>query len=221
MIFPPSKPFVMVVSGPPESGKSFLICSLIEHRLHTMYDNIFIISPTFFLGKDYDSCKQYFTGEFKPSPGIIDKIYEDQLLTYNEAKDDPDLRCPTTLLIIDDSADSTLIRYRGEAEKIAQRCRHINMSLIVISQGINTISTNIKRNAGFIILFNPYAIAELESFLNQFILKYDRPKFWDKIKQIFRHEFYFLCLCNAYRENRGQIYYGNLTDMLTESLHKV
>jgi hypothetical protein len=109
----------------------------------------------------------------------------------------PKLSCPRMLLILDDVIDSGVMNFRGSVDKIAERGRHINMSLVLCSQRISAISRSIRLNSDYFIIFSPHSIGETEQYLEKFISRQDRKKVREMMVNIFSQPYAFIVLDNG------------------------
>jgi hypothetical protein len=198
--------FVMTISAPRGSGKSFLVKELLSKgKLAQKFKYIVVMNPSIELNDDY---KEYlnnpkftllsdFNGE------TIDDLFQVQVKCMKKVRQRertethlPRLKCPRTLLILDDAIDSGVMNFRGAVDKIAERGRHINMSMILCSQRISAISRSIRLNSDYFIIFSPHSIGETEQYLEQFVSRQDRKKVRDMMKTIFDQDYAFIVLDN-------------------------
>lgn len=115
--------------------------------------------------------------------------------------------------------DSGVLAFKGVVDKFAERGRHINASGIVSAQRISSVSRGIRTNSDYFIIFNPFAIGELEQFIEQFVPRSQRKDAMAEMMEIFsaKHEFvmidntepalYKLKTGNAQRMLKGSLDY--------------
>lgn len=213
--------FMMTLAAPRGSGKSFFVKQLLKSELIDRFDHIVIMCPSLDFNDDYDD----FRGldKFRFISNVTSEIIED--LWNRQAKckamirrkrrdkkkknandpqfsefesEDPDIiECPHVLLILDDIIDSGVVKFRGIVDKVAERGRHVSISLILNSQRISAISRSIRLNADYFIIFKPFAVAEVEQFLDQFVRKKERKAAREIFASIFKRKHQFVMLDNT------------------------
>jgi hypothetical protein len=204
----PKKHFVMTISAPRGSGKSFLVKSLLRSGLDQHFKHVVVMNPSIDLNDDY---KEYLNNDrYTLIPNFSEEDIDDLFTKQSDCmrrvrrrerdplqKHLPKLSCPRTLLILDDVIDSGVISFRGGVDRIAERGRHINMSLIICSQRISAISRSIRLNSDYFIIFSPHSIGETEQYLEQFVSRQDRKKVREMMSVIFDEDFTFIVLDNS------------------------
>ncbi len=205
--------FSLVLAAPRKSGKSFLISSYLKTPQAQDFEHIIIMCPSLDFNDDYYDFSK--NSRFKLIANIdndiINDLYNAQSNCMRLAKQrqrDNDTRpkaCPKTLLILDDCVDSGAINFRGVVDKIAERGRHINLSLIIAAQRISAVSRGIRENADYFIIFSPYSVSEMEQFLEQFVSRKKRTQLRDKLRDIFDTPHQFIMLDNTEKNIRFKL----------------
>jgi hypothetical protein len=207
---PPPPYFVISISAPRQSGKSYLIKHLIKtHFVHT-YDHIVIMCPSIDLNEDYDELEIYDNVRLisDVTAKNINKLFDEQCACKKRVKKlhkeglEPRTECPSTLLVLDDCIDSGVINFHGAGDKVAERGRHCNMSVIYSSQRQSAISRSIRLNSNYFISFSPFSVSELEQFLEQFVARSTRKQLRGLIEDIYSVPYQFLILDNNEKDCR-------------------
>ena len=198
--------FVMLLAAPRRSGKSYLVNKLlIEGGIGKQYDHIIIASPTMEFKDEYEIEDKLpkvkihkFTNNLKDNVQILmmeqkraNKLHFEQPTKYKAVH---------TLLILDDCIDSKLMQYRSSeniADELAERGRHYNMSLIVSSQSLSSISPSLRKNAELIILFSPTNYADVERVLGEYVPSDARREFRDLSRHIYVTPYSFMIVDNS------------------------
>jgi len=158
--------FLMLSIGKRRSGKSTLLVHLIKNNLISRFGkrNIFLIYPSIF-----DNDNQYiFLNLFSDnlsntySPKLIEGIFNKQSELIKKNTDTKPI-----LIILDDCISSEAFKQNKHSNilnKIAAVGRHKKISLIIATQSIKGISTGLRSNSDFIIVYKSYG-AELEKII--------------------------------------------------------
>lgn len=214
IVIPPN--VVVVVAGVRGAGKSVLTEKYLL-KYGGQYDYIYIMCPSVRFNKNYKSIEgalgdrvivQFFP---YPSNDIVEQILRnqednaDEVQINNERRLrrsyrsrgknvflDPELRVPHTLLIMDDCIDSGVLNYFGFADALAQRGRHINLSLWVDTQQISALSTGVRRQADFFITFEPENFAEFERYSEELMPTLHRKWFQANLDDLLTEDYQFI-----------------------------
>lgn len=186
--------FTLIIAGPRGSGKSQLIRNLLLRP--DMFKNvfkpehIFIFCPSLDLNGDYDDVKAKWKFPFY-SNDAVEKI---MALQQGIIKKFGKRKAPPILLIFDDVLDSGALSWHSLLETIFIRGRHLNISIIIVSQHINRISRTMRLNADYFAYFKPSNMSELDDFLKQFVDRRNRDAMYAELKRIFSipHTFIFV-----------------------------
>lgn len=196
--------FAMAIIAPRKSGKSFLVSTMLRSGLSDRFDHVIILCPTIDFNDDYlefsDNPKFKLIHDVKSS--LIDELFETQAQCKKDVQSRKrkrkltDLRCPRTLLILDDCIDSGVMDFKGTVDKIAERGRHIELSTIMMSQRMSAVSRSIRLNSDYIIIFSPFSISEVEQFLEQFVSRNKRKEMRGVLDNVFNIKRQFILLDN-------------------------
>lgn len=206
--------FVMTISAPRKSGKSYLIGNMLRIGMLD-FDHIIVMCPTLEFNDDYldfiddenftfinNITREDIQDLFKKQSACMRKVKQQE---RNGPGDDDLIICPDTLLILDDCIDSGVLTFKGIVDRIAERGRHINLSVIVSSQRISAISRSIRINSDYFLIFSPYSIGELEQFLEQFVSRPKRKELRLKLHDIFSEPYRFIFLDNTERRSTDKL----------------
>lgn len=204
--------FSMFFAAPRGSGKSYLMVQLLKKKWLAKYDYVVIMSPSIGLNDDYEEFRGHekVTLMSKMNPEAINQLFEKQVKCLVQAKSDKKrIRCPNTLLILDDVIDSGLVNFKGVVDKIAERGRHARFSLALAAQRLSSISRGIRINSEYAILFSPFAIGEFEQFIDQFVPRESRKDFRVKVLNLFEKPHQFVLLDNTVHDIIGKLKTSN------------
>lgn len=210
----PNPNFFIMICGPRGSGKSVIVRNMLlrsdMYRKDFQINNIFIFSPTLEFNDDYEDIKTRH------------KFHEDIKQTIQEAMDKQigiiraygKKRTPRLLLVLDDILDDKITAQKGLLDTLSARGRHINISVIVISQKINGIPRTARLNSDAVIAYLPFNYSELESFVLQYFPKSQQKKLQEKLISIYSKAYSFIYINNQMKTIDGKIYhnFGELID---------
>lgn len=199
---------VFTLAAPRRSGKSYFIREYLKKYEH-LYDQIFIMCLSLEFNGDYDD----YTGEkYTKIADVTGKTIDDLFTTQEEAMRETNklnekfeyeklkrkkFRCPETLMILDDAVDSGVLKFEGSVDRVAERGRHIGLTLIIAAQRITSISRGIRINSDYFFIFKPYSISEVERFLQEFVSYKERSSFKEQLKSYFEKEYQFILVDNV------------------------
>jgi hypothetical protein len=200
--------FMMTIAAPRGSGKSFFIGTLLDTpKFVRRFDNIVIMSCSVNLNDDYERFIDH------PKFTLFEDINENLLLelfdkhetcqkhVVNERRiKRRKLVCPKTLIILDDCIDSGVLNFRGVVDQLAERGRHVKLSVIVSSQRISAVSRSVRINSDYFIIFSPFSVAELDQFSDQFVSRNRRAAFREQVASVFDEEYKFVMLDNTEKQ---------------------
>jgi hypothetical protein len=161
-----STPFRVILSGKSQiSGKTSLVTNLLlrpEFYLNTFDgDDIYIFSPS--VDSD-EKLKKMIKIKKIPPENVIDgydeevleEIYKNITQDYNEATANKEIP-KNTLIIFDDLSYSGVLKKKTQGNMISKlfcQCRHVLISVLLVSQKYSDISTTARINANGAIIFN-------------------------------------------------------------------
>jgi hypothetical protein len=158
----------MLLIGSRGSGKSYQLTQMLTDKrmLGNQFDQIIIISPTMSFDVswlessiDFESsniiCYDEFTQE------IVDELIDSQKAILNETGVES---CPEILLILDDciSNDDTRKKDSGLRD-LSYNGRHLKISLIMTSQKITSVITDIRSQYDSMLIFPMSSKRELQN----------------------------------------------------------
>lgn len=138
-------PCVMLIVGRRKSGKTRLLVKMLldDKFLKNKFDKIIIVSPTFLLDGNWRSIS---------SDGIdIYTKYDDDIVEELITSQKQSGAEESVLLILDDCVNEDI--KKENLEILACNGRHLNVTLIVLTQKITSISTTIRANFDQILHF--------------------------------------------------------------------
>lgn len=240
------KPFVITLAAPRRSGKTYFVAELIKKKFVKEFDHIIVMSQSAH-SESYDSLRWLDKVSISScvSREKIAQLINDQeqcmmLIAQqriakmkHKSPIEPDnvnrdiehlpkeFVCPHTLLFLDDVIDSGVIAWGGEPDIIAARGRHFNMSVIVSSQKITSISPTIRMNSDYFIIFNPFAVREIEKFLEEFICTDMKTVFRKKLRDMFREKYNAIILDNNETEWGKRFKVGKIQNVIQDTMRVI
>lgn len=226
--------FMLPITGPRKSGKSYLNTLMLEKGMKDQFDHIIVMCPTIEFNDDYlwmiqenERLEEEWRSEhfnmhkYKPkytmisniNDEIIETLYNTQAACMRKVKKrqrkGEEIYCPSTLLILDDCIDSGVVSFRGVVDKVAERGRHINLSCILCSQRVSAVSASIRRNSDYFIMFRPWNIAEMERFISEFVSKSVRKEVWKVVSDVFETPRNFILVDNLEEKLNKRLKYSD------------
>jgi len=225
------KHFMMSIAAPRQSGKSYFTKKILNAGLINRYDKVWIFCPSLDFNDDYDEFRQNpkFNYQSDVQPKYINRLINDCQSSKRAEMDRKrhnskankklcPIRCPDILIILDDCIDSNIFNFKGCVDIIAERGRHFNVSCIICSQRISSISRSIRINSDYFIIFVPYAAQELEQYIEQFIFKRYRKEVMHILMDIFEEEYEFVLIDNTQHTLHGKMFHGNADSFIANEL---
>jgi Cdc6-like AAA superfamily ATPase len=194
-------PFNAIVVGSTGVGKSHYLKRMLREELLDRFDYVVIMSPTAIYSGDWDEFVEVTdpdderTKLFKIGTdfeSVISEIIESQsacILAHGKKN------TPQLLLVLDDMLDARCISNHGVLAGFSAKSRHINVSLIIVSQRISAIARCIRLNSSIVVLFSNFNYSEVCTFVEQYVNKRHKSKLLAKLDQIYDVPYAFL-LCD-------------------------
>ena len=170
-----NKSFIHLLIGPPRSGKSTYVESLItapsvkgkRQSYVELFDEIIFITPQIsdFENDEFNDLKHVFT---EINLDVLDRIEEICLKVFNDGG-----QC---LLLIDDLA-SSLRTSRKTQDKLESLCfnhRHMGLSIFFCVQTFVSLSPAMRKSARMLTLFSVDSNQERETIFNDLPIKKDQ-----------------------------------------------
>lgn len=158
--------FISIICGRRNSGKTSLLIKMLLHPqlLKGKFDAVFLINPTYLLDHKYSIIKftEVYT-EFDTE--IIESIKN---FCLEQTLLDPK---KNFLLILDDCISHEDFKSNQSyniLNELACNSRHINLSVIVLTQVFKGVSLTMRRQADYVIFFNNKNHEELSSLYDEF-----------------------------------------------------
>ena len=146
------KPNLQLIIGPSGCGKTHLLLNTIletEYRQH--FDYIIILAPTLYINKTYMNWKYVSDKDVilvETKPEYLDVLLQYIIKMYTGVK---------TAIIVDDMSNSTEQHANNSnLSYLAYSGRHHNISLFIVSQKLNSISTGVRQNCTRLIFFKTH-----------------------------------------------------------------
>lgn len=222
-------PSIISISGSTACGKSFLTRRLLNERLMSKLDYIFIFSPTSNLSRDWDDgFKETPVKSVDIYPRIVhvnkdfEKVARDifekqgKIKTSLNAASDSEKKnasTPRTLLIFDDLGNNPIFRFNGFLDKVCISSRHYNISMLIIAQRISAIPRTLRLNSAYFIVFNSFNYSEIERFLAEYVQKKNKKVLLDKLESIYNEPYNFI-FCDNKTNSLNTRLYKNGTELI-------
>lgn len=144
------------------SGKTVLLKDILS-RIHKNYDKIHLMSRTARLQKAYDFFpRSLITDDYDEE--LMTDIWNTQVKNHKEGKP-----VENVLVILDDIIASPSFKKSKMIKEAAFGARHLNITIIILSQYFVAIKPEIRENMRIAIAFQMTNKREREKFINQFL----------------------------------------------------
>ncbi len=155
---------IIALVGATGFGKTFLLRDILS-QIHKNYDQFYLFSGTAKLQKDYD----FFTnGTTKEN---IFQFYEEKKMT--ELWDENYLRSSkereNILIVLDDVINDPEFIKSLVLKKYATGARHINITVILLTQFLNSLKPIIRNNLRLVIAFESDNWKERRKFIDEYL----------------------------------------------------
>jgi hypothetical protein len=194
-MFDPSKKnaFIAYIVGRRNQGKSSLLIKMLLHKklLKGKFDQVIIINPTYNLDTKYHVIN--FTQVH--TTFTIDTLHEIEEAISKQVETNPDYQ---TLLVFDDCVSSPEFKsnqYDHPLNHFALNGRHLNISMIFLSQRYTGLSQIIRTQLDYLILFNPFNHSEKEAVYEEYG-KGVKKDFFNFLDDVFKEPYDFLVVDN-------------------------
>ena len=209
--------FLYQISAASGMGKTTLLMNIISKRAkkgnrqsyRNLFNDIIFVSPSANTLKnnpldDLDETKKF--SDFNDD--VIDKIEE--ILEQNKEKDNEDDEDKHTLLILDDV--SIQLRKNKKLENrlvnLANNRRHLNLSIIFITQVFNQAPVGLRKNLNLLFIFKPKTKKELNSLIDDYFIM-DRDKVLKLFNFVYRDKHDFMIIDFTLRKSANFEYFRN------------
>ena len=219
----PRPPFRMILAGPSNSGKTNLLINMLTDKAFYKNfwkpENIFLFSPTVKLDKKLQLINTVNVYDDWDDT-VIQEIVDQQKYILSRPKrydaENRKKKMPHCLIVLDDLIETGAFKRNSSLNKLIFRARHYNISLIITSQKLSSITRLIRLNSDYIIFFEPNNGSEYDFFLSEFASKSTRVACEKKLLEIFKTPYQFLCI-NFNGKNAATRYRVNFSNEFLES----
>jgi hypothetical protein len=183
----PPTPLRGIVLGPTNCGKSVLMTDLILRLYRGAWERIYIFSPSVHIDSTWAPVKDYIENELKVDgakepfffdkwdPEALNEIVDTQKRVIEESKKQKIKQLYGILIVVDDFADSPNIVHSNSGaasggsmlNTLFIRGRHMMISTLVSSQKLRLLSTTMRVNVQFMLVWRLRNRLELQSLLEE------------------------------------------------------
>jgi hypothetical protein len=180
-MFDAEKGFLAYIVGRRGMGKSYLLIQMLLHPnlLNNKFDEVFLVNPNY----EYDP--KYHVVKF--TEVMTDYDNEKMYTLIEKFKEEPDKK---RLIIFDDCiAEHEFKKISNEhpMNEMAVNGRHWGVSMIILSQKYNAISSTIRAQLDYLIMFQIKNHAELDSIYKEFGIG-SKNEFYDLIQTVYQSQ---------------------------------
>lgn len=185
--------FIAYIVGRRNQGKSSLLIKMLLHKklLKDKFDQVILINPTYELDVKYHVLN--FTEIF--TTFTVETLFEIEENIREKIEENPNYQ---TLLIFDDCVSSPEFKsnqYDHPLNHFALNGRHLNISMIFLSQRYTGLSQIIRTQLDYLIMFNPFNHSEKEAIYEEYG-KGVKKEFLSFLDDIFNDPYDFLVVDN-------------------------
>lgn len=204
----PQAPFFMAIIGPSRSGKSVLTRTLLKEIYYNSFDYIFLFSQSLDVNSDFDEFED-IVGYNTFDENEIIEILNDQKDIVKMAKRENEMHnVPSVLIILDDVADNDKFCRSKVLRLLSYRGRHLNISVMVLSQKASSIPRGCRLNVSHEIVFKPINGSEYDFITSEAVPRAKRKRFFEKCEEIFSEPHTFIYFDNLCKSNKERIKIG-------------
>ena len=196
----PIPPFLLTVVAPRKSGKTNLVVDALidDNKFRNKFDAVFIWSKTFELDPKWKNISML-------QGSVFTEFNSEQATELIETAEfvNTKLKMPANILFIFDDMITESIMNRnklGPIEKIAVRGRHVNVSIIVISQQYMSLSASVRNNTTNMIVFRVRNGDEMEKIARENREWLSREDFIEMFYTTTREPYSFLHINNQQQD---------------------
>jgi hypothetical protein len=184
----------IIISACRRSGKTFLCRDLLyQINKNQKFDVCFLFCET----ADYNEDFEYISDNFKYNKydeGTLNKIIEKQEECIKRNKKDKDNH-PKVLIVLDDVASSSELFYSEAISKLFTLGRHLNLSVIYLTQHLSSISPKQRKNADIIIAFKDVNKDNKKTIIKQFMSMNNEKHGEEFYNMVFDEPYKCICIC--------------------------
>ena len=162
-MFDADESFCAYIVGKRNSGKSYLLMQLLLSKdgFKDKFDRIYLINPTYQYDLKYQTIK--FTQVYE---NFTNELIEELIKEFEKNEEDERI-----LLILDDCVcEDNFKKNQSDTplNRLAVNGRHWGVSLVILSQKYNAISSYIRSQLDYIVLFETKNQTELKTLYEEF-----------------------------------------------------
>ena len=202
-------PGLTTMVAPTGSGKTNVICNILDNFLKDYYDEIYLfcLSPCDMLKPFIDKDKVYMDDD----PTHLERILAEQDKTIAEKGYD---RAKHVLIILDDIVQSNTFLKHQILNKVAYSGTWSKISCIITTQNYNHIPRRLRLNIHSILLFHGITDSEIQRFCEEHASAYMSKKdFVGMVKYALSNQYDFL-FYNRTNPNKREAYRRNFEEIL-------
>lgn len=189
---------LIMICSPTATGKTFLLKDILHHIHDTYKNNIVLFSGTAKLQDVYN---------FFPRKNIFDEYLEKEMenIWERQFKSDKKDR-KKQLIILDDILHDKEFKNSKVFKKIATGGRHLDITVIFLTQYLKAVGPIIRNNTRLFIAFETDSYKEREKIIDDF-LSFDTKGEGDDIyKKITQVPYQAMFVCVYQKDHSGKVY---------------
>ena len=183
----PPTPLRGIILGPSGSGKTVVLVDMILRLYRDAWERIYIFSPSVHIDSSWKPVKDYIENDLKVDgskepfffdrwePEVLNEIVDTQMRVIEESKKQKIKQLYGILIVVDDFADSPAIVHSSSGaasggsmlNTLFIRGRHGMISTLVSSQKLRLLSSTMRVNVQFMLVWRLRNRMELQSLLEE------------------------------------------------------
>ena len=177
-------PFNMIIVGMTACGKTNYLLEMLEKEYKGYFDYIFLICPILEWNKTYEKWKYDKDEDYIAIPCDQDDVEFYLKYVVNYAVE------TNSLIILDDCASGKCVKNRtSELVKLAFSARHFNLSTIVITQQLTSITKPYRENISKLVTFYNPNRKDMNELIEEYLDVGDKAE-TNKIKDTLKNKKY-------------------------------
>jgi hypothetical protein len=189
----PPTPLRGIVLSPSNGGKTVLLVDMILRLYRDVWERIYVFSPSVHIDSAWAPVKDYIENNLKVDgskepfffdtwePEVLNEIVDTQKRVIEESKKQKIKQLYGILIIVDDFADSPSVVHSSSGaasggsmlNTLFIRGRHMMISTLVSSQKLRLLSTTMRVNVQFMLVWRLRNRMELQGLLEEISAVYD------------------------------------------------
>lgn len=184
----------VIISACRRSGKTHLTRDILyQINKYQKFDMAFLFCET----SDYNKDFEYISDNFKYNKyddETLSKIIKKQEEHIKKSKQDKSI-IPKILIVLDDVASSNDLFYSPEISKLFTLGRHLNLSVVYLTQHLCSISPKQRKNCDILIAFKDVNKDNKKTIIKQF-MSMDNEKYGEEVyNNVFDEPYKCICIC--------------------------